>query len=94
MRTLCSPTRRAQRADSASTNCWNSSGDLLSVMGTKLFTKARKGDESRPDLYQSPLQGQKVELQERDLAFELPPGSFATVLVAELLGTAPAEGPA
>ncbi len=32
---------------------------------TKLFTKARKGDETRPDVYQSPLQGQKVELKER-----------------------------
>ncbi len=32
---------------------------------TKLFTKARKGDEARPDVYQSPLQGQKVELKER-----------------------------
>ena len=33
---------------------------------TKLFTKARKGDETRPDVYQSPLQGQKVEIKERE----------------------------
>jgi hypothetical protein len=32
---------------------------------TKLFTKARKDDQARPDLYRSPLQGQKVEIKER-----------------------------
>lgn len=32
---------------------------------TRLFTKARTGDQSRPDVYQSPLQGQKVEIRER-----------------------------
>lgn len=32
---------------------------------TKLFTKARSGDQARPDVYQSPLQGQKVEVKER-----------------------------
>jgi hypothetical protein len=32
---------------------------------TKLFTKARTGDQTRPDVFQSPLQGQKVELKER-----------------------------
>jgi len=31
----------------------------------KLFTKARTGDQARPDVYKSPLQGQKVELKER-----------------------------
>lgn len=32
---------------------------------TKLFTKVRKRDETRPVVYQSLLQGQKVELKER-----------------------------
>jgi len=31
----------------------------------KLFTKARSDDDSRPEIFQSPLQGQKVELRER-----------------------------
>jgi len=31
----------------------------------KLFTKARTDDDLRPEIYQSPLQGQKVELRER-----------------------------
>jgi hypothetical protein len=32
---------------------------------TKLFTKARSGDQARPDVYQNPLQGQKIEMRER-----------------------------
>jgi hypothetical protein len=31
----------------------------------KLFTKARVGDQTRPDVIQSPVQGQKVEVRER-----------------------------
>lgn len=38
---------------------------------TKLYTKARNGDDSRPDVYQSPLQGQKVEIKERGHRREL-----------------------
>ncbi|HEX5137644.1 MAG TPA: hypothetical protein VFY93_11760 [Planctomycetota bacterium] len=31
----------------------------------KLFTKARGADDARPDVYKSPLQGQKVQIMER-----------------------------
>lgn len=33
---------------------------------TKLFTKVRAGDAARPEIYQNDLQGQKVELKERN----------------------------
>lgn len=32
---------------------------------TKLFTKERSGEDARPDVYQSPLKGQTVEIKER-----------------------------
>jgi len=38
---------------------------------TRLFAKARNGDETRPDVYQSPLQGQEVEIKERGHRREL-----------------------
>lgn len=37
----------------------------------KLFTKARGADDARPDVRQSPLQGQKIELKERGHRREL-----------------------
>jgi hypothetical protein len=55
---------------------------------TKLFTKARKGDETRPDVYQSPLQGQKVELKERSHRREAKVAGRATIdaLVRRTIG--------
>lgn len=46
---------------------------------TKLFTKARAGDQARPDVYQSPLQGQKVELRERARRRDVKLGNRGTV---------------
>jgi hypothetical protein len=46
---------------------------------TKLFTKARTGDEARPDVYQSPLQGQKVQLRERAHRRDLRVGGRGTI---------------
>lgn len=37
----------------------------------KLYTKARGADDGRPDVHQSPLQGQKIELKERGHRREL-----------------------
>jgi hypothetical protein len=45
----------------------------------KLYTKARNGDDARPDVYQSPLQGQKVELKERSHRRELKAAGNAAV---------------
>jgi len=55
---------------------------------TKLFTKARKGDETRPDVLQSPLQGQKVEIKERAHRREVKLGSRGAVdpLVRRTIG--------
>ncbi len=55
---------------------------------TKLFTKARKGDETRPDVYQSPMQGQKVELKERAHRRDVKLGGRGTIdpLVRRTIG--------
>lgn len=46
---------------------------------TKLFTKARGADDARPDVRQSPLQGQKIEIRERGHRRDLKVGGKGTI---------------